>query len=251
MSSPFLDEDIIWNNVWLIVKMLMGITSIHFTLALLLRTVKLRKLPFQITTFIVNFTFSVMGIYFWILNAYGRTDVTDEDKISGFVSMSAFGSAQIAFQLWSIPVGLSFGERVIMLLHHVAALCTASVITFYEQGYRFHIVYFYGVMELSSLPLSVMNTFKDNRILIEQYPSYYKLSRHLFAFLFVLVRILILLPIWFEYISLLWNTNVNSDGLALLGFRVLFYPSLFLMLLQFYWAFLIVKALLPKKRKES
>ena len=249
MSTLFLDEKIIWQNVQVILQLLGGITMIHVSFILSFGKSQVKKLPFQMTNLVINFIMSTMGIYSWIM--MNSNDTTDNEKISGFVNMAVFGSAQIAYQLWSIPVGLSFGEKPIMLVHHFATLASASIVTFVEQGYRFHAVYFYGVMELSSLPLCIMNTFKENRELIEKYPLKYSLSRNSFAASFMLVRVLGLIPVWFEFASLLWNANMDSSGLSLLTFRVMFYSSSFLMLLQIYWAYLILKALLPKKQKQS
>ena len=247
-AGSFLDDKVIWQNVQVILQLLGGITMIHVTFILSFEKSQVKKLPFQITNLVINFIMSIMGIYSWIM--MNSNDTTDNEKISGFVNMAVFGSAQIAYQLWSIPVGLSFDEKPIMLVHHFATLASASIVTFFEQGYRFHAVYFCGVMELSTLPLCIINIFKENRVLIEKHPLKYSLSRNLFAVTFVLVRVLLLIPIWSEYISLLWNANMDSSGLSLLAFRVLFYPSAFLLLLQMYWAYLILKALLPKKWKE-
>jgi hypothetical protein len=46
-----------------------------------------------------------------------------------------------------------------MLMHHVTVIVVASMTLLMTNGFRYWIPYFFGIMEISSIPLAIMNTF--------------------------------------------------------------------------------------------
>jgi hypothetical protein len=134
-----------------------------------------------------------------------------------------------------------------MLMHHVTVIVVASMTLFMTNGFRFWIPYFFGIMEISSIPLAIMNTFKDNPKWVERQPMMYLATRVVFSVSFLFIRVWMLVPRHTTYLRdhyLLWST---SNIPVLRNFlSVVWASSLFLMILQFYWALLIVQGILKQ-----
>lgn len=161
------------------------------------------KAAVQITNMIFNSIIGSLGIYneFWVLPtlpAYNIADAaattaatTHLDRIPGheeyFYLMSAM---QFGYQMWAFPTGVFvIREPFEMILHHLAVIFASTASGFTKFGFRYYTPYFYGIMELSSVPLAVMNAFKDSPTLMKRYPFPYLVARALFSFGFLHVRI--------------------------------------------------------------
>lgn len=131
------------------------------------------KASYQITNLLVNLTLGCLGIYYQLfLVPRGESTI---NKIVGYQHAKLFAIGQIGYQLWALPIGYFFvGETTSMLVHHVAVISVASVSTFLSCGFRYYTPYFYGLIEISSVPLSIMNSFKNNPDWIKSYPSVYR-----------------------------------------------------------------------------
>jgi hypothetical protein len=122
---------------------------------------KRRKLCYQFTNLCANVALSAAGIYF----EYWRQtpNPTEEESTQGheeFIFMSTF---QMGFQFWAIPVGiLHVNENAAMLAHHATVISVSAMSGFMRNGFRYWTPFFYGIIELSSIPLAVFNYFKDN-----------------------------------------------------------------------------------------
>jgi hypothetical protein len=210
---------------------------------------------YQLTNFLVNFYLGSMGICHEILLSYEQQD-SIEHKITGYIHTKHFAITQIAYQLWALPIGILFiGEQTSMIVHHVAVICVASTSAFLTCGFRYFIPFFYGVIEISSVPLSVMNAFKNNPDWIMRYPGVYANVRLLFGITFLLVRVVLWTPFYWEFISLAmllwWSTEVGGTKVIL---GVFYAASVVLTLLQYFWASKIVSAMIkggPKSTKKS
>ena len=116
------------------------------------------KASYQITNLLVNFTLGCLGFYYqthipWL----GSESIMN--KIVGYEHVKLFAIGQVGYQLWALPMGIFFvGETKGMLIHHVAVVCVGSVSTFVHSGFRYYTPYFYGIIEISSVPLSIMNS---------------------------------------------------------------------------------------------
>jgi hypothetical protein len=214
---------------------------------------KKRKVCYQMTNLLVNSVLGGLGLYY----EYCCTpaDVPTEEKISGFENFYLLSCIQLGFQIWSIPVGILYvKESPIMLMHHATVIMVAGMASFLTNGFRYWIPYFFGIMEISSIPLAIMNTFKDNPKWIEKQPLAYLATRVIFSVSFLFIRVWMLVPRNTTYLRdhyLLWSTSDNETFRNFMS--AVWISSAFLMMLQFYWAILIVqgilKILLPKKRK--
>lgn len=217
---------------------------------------KVRKMAYQMTNLCVNFFLGTVGFY--IYNYVLPPHTTVEEQIAGFQDMYFLSCFQIAYQLWSIPVGLIYvRETVPMLVHHLTVLIVASLSCFFTNGFRYWTTFFYGVVEISSVPLAIMNTFKDNRHWIIEYPKSYMAVRIAFAISFLIVRVYFYVPQKLRFLRdeyLLYSTNPSMLYKIYMSF--VWISSLTLLSLQSFWASLIVKGLvgpllLKKKSKKE
>jgi len=249
----FLDTDIIRAHVLpQIAASTLAVASIYIVaLRVAGNDAKQRKICYQITNFCANLTLSMAGVYF---ECWRQTkDPTPEQATQGheeFLFMSTF---QIGYQLWAIPVGLfQVNESPAMLAHHVTVVAVGSMSAFFRNGFRYWTPFFYGIIEISSIPLSIMNFFKDNPKLIEKYPSVYSGLRAVFSLSFLLVRLVMFVPRHVTYLThhyLLQSTHPLVPYRIFMG--VTWLSSLFLLLLQLYWSTLIVKGIVKQLSRKG
>ena len=153
------------------------------------------KASYQLTNLLVNLLLGSLGIYYELLSN-SHTDHSILNKIIGYSEIRYFAIIQIGYQLWALPIGILFvGEQTSMIIHHVAVIAVASVSCFLTCGFRYFNPYFYGFIEISSVPLSVMNAFKNNPEWIKKYPGVYSKVRLVFGLTFLLVRVIIWTPV--------------------------------------------------------
>jgi len=216
------------------------------------------KACYQIVNAIFNLSVGIVGIYqeYWILPTlpcFGQDSIL---KIAGNASELYHVSAmQLGYQLWALPVGIwHVAESKEMLMHHIAVVVVTSCSGFLNLGFRYYTPYFYGIMELSSLPLTMMNVFKDNKEWIEKYPKVYLIIRGTFSVSFLFIRVYMCAFRWPIFLRdnflVFWTSDM---GLVKLYFLIQWSLASFLAYLQLFWAVLVVKGmlkvLLPNKKK--
>jgi TLC domain len=212
-----------------------------------------RRLAYQITNGVTNSVLGLLGLYFqYAVLAADTTEVTTavEFKIQGAVDMHLLGSIQIGFQIWSILMGTRWvKESTEMLVHHYAVILASSKSVFLTNGFRWYAPMALGMTELSSVPLSLMNFFKNNAIWRERYPRAHLTSRLLFSLFFLIVRIGMFVPQHLEYLRYAFLVTYFAGSYEHVGLEYRIFMSvswlgaLFLLGLQLYWAHLIVKGL--------
>lgn len=209
------------------------------------------KASYQLTNLLVNLVLGCVGIYYQLYKV--KWDETIMDRIVGHEHMTFFSCGQVGYQLWALPIGIFFvGESKSMIIHHLAVICVGSVTALISCGFRYFTPFFYGMIEISSVPLSVMNFFKNNPHLIKAYPDIYNKVRLLFAITFLLVRVGLWTPIYFNFFSLasmlLYSSDVISTQIILSLFIA---SSLVLTILQYFWASKIIGALVSARSKKK
>lgn len=209
------------------------------------------KASYQITNLFVNLTLGCVGIYYQIFKI--KSDEAILDRIVGNEHMMLFSAGQVGYQLWALPIGIFFvGEAKSMIIHHVAVICVGSVTAFISSGFRYFTPFFYGVIEISSVPLSVMNSFKNNPDWIKKYPGVYNNVRLVFGITFLLVRVVLWTPIFWNFVSLasmlLYSSEVVSTQIIL---AVFVFASLVLTFLQYFWASKIIGAIVKGGQKKK
>ena len=252
-----------------------------------------QKLCYQMTNFIVNLCFSGWGLYYeFVYNGSNTRSILSssssssllllqtppqqqsdripvEATIVGYNDFVYISAAQIGYQLWSIPIGIYLiQESIPMIVHHVTVIVCASMSGFLRYGFRYYTPFFYGMVELSSLPLAMMNAFKDHPNTLQYYyPKTNANIRYLFAAIFLYIRIVLFIPKKYCFLRdhiLLWTsihqrypTKYHHDGTEVLSrddariivlyqcfMAIVSFSAFFLLLLQIYWAVLIMKGIL-------
>jgi hypothetical protein len=207
------------------------------------------KICYQITNVCFNIVIGCVGLYLEYvvlpsLDVYGGASA---DKIVGLEQELYLVSAmQLGYQFWAIPVGiLHVKESVEMIVHHFAVVVSTSMTGFLSIGFRYYSPFFYGVMELSSVPLSIMNVFRDSPELQKKYPTANASSRIIFAASFLIIRVIMCLSRWPFFLRDNFVVFYTKEmGAYKLYMFLQWSLATFLAILQLYWATLIFKGML-------
>jgi len=206
------------------------------------------KASYQITNLLVNLSLGLSGIYVHVFRLHHSAPVLY--KIIGYPNYKTFALGQIGYQLWALPMGALFvDESPAMLVHHVAVICVASTSAFLKCGFRYYTPYFYGLIEISSVPLSVMNSFKNNKKWIEKFPRMYSAVRLMFAVSFLLVRVILWTPFYLDYlITVCMLVFSGGSTVARIILSMFIVASLLLTVMQYWWASRILKSIFPARQ---
>jgi hypothetical protein len=211
-----------------------------------------RKLAYQLTNLLVNATLGAWGAAYEFSKVPPYPSLPVSSTLAGYEEFVGFAAVQLGYQLWSVPVGIfHVRESPAMILHHLAVLHVAFMSAFFRNGFRYWTPFFYGLIELSSVPLAIMNMFKDRPGWIRKRPTLYTSIRLVFAGTFLTVRVGMFVPRKARYLRdhyLLWSAANGADyphlGLPYQLFMAgAWISSAFLLGLQLYWAALIVRGL--------
>mmetsp|Transcript_37979 Transcript_37979/g.90909 ORF Transcript_37979/g.90909 Transcript_37979/m.90909 type:complete len:279 (-) Transcript_37979:98-934(-) len=235
------------NSIRFILRVIGIITVVNLALVLLMKYLfnapgkAAWKASYQVTNLLTNATLGLYGIHVH-LNLDSNESL--ENKIHGYPQMKSFALGQMGYQLWAIPVGiLCVEETALMLVHHVAVICVASTSAFLTAGFRYYNPYFYGVIEISSVPLSVMNSFKNNKDWIIRYPQAYSLVRFIFSASFLIFRVILWTPFYIDYLVTACMFAYSGGTIVMRSIMSVFIAaSLLLTFLQYFWATKIVSA---------
>jgi len=156
------------------------------------------KTAYQITNGLVNLGLGLLGLYHYVRTVPPPADIASTSPshfVEGWDDLSVLAELQIAYQLWAIPVGVSLvNEHGAMLFHHLCVLVVGCMSAFFTNGFRYFTPFFYGLIEMSSVPLAAMNAFKGNPALVRRFPSTYRAVRLIFALSFLTVRFVLWMP---------------------------------------------------------
>lgn len=204
---------------------------------------------YQITNAIFNTAIGIIGVYqeYWVLPTLKCFQGSSVDRISwNHDELYLVSAMQLAYQVWGLPIGIFYvHESTQMILHHLAVAVSTSYSGFMTTGFRYYTPFFYGMMEISSVPLGIMNSFKDNPSLIQKYPGLYSAIRTTFAISFLLIRVIMCFSRWVPFLRdnfiLMYTREMDWFKLYLL---VQWSLAAFLEYLQLFWAVLIVKGII-------
>jgi hypothetical protein len=210
-----------------------------------------RKACYQFTCFSANLVLAVAGLYMHYFQS--SSDLTEEQKTQGhneFVFMSCF---QLGYQFWGIPIGLFYvSESSAMLFHHATVIAVSTMSGFLRNGFRYWTPFFYGVIEISSVPLSIMSFLKDHPELIKKHPVLFSTVRTMFAVSFIYVRIIMFVPRLREYLSHLYLLfSAHPSLLYRMYMSSIWASSFILLVLQVYWATLIISGTIKHYRSRK
>ena len=207
---------------------------------------KFKKIAYQMTNLTVNLCLGLYGILHHTSTVPRISEVPIIERITGFPEYAYFGAIQVGYNAWALPFGYYWmNESKAMIGHHIAVLCVASISTFCTNGFRYHAPFFFGLIEISSVPLSIMNFCRDNQDLTSKHiPKLGALARPIFAVTFLVVRVFMWTPL---IADVLWMSGLlgwTCEQLTCkVGIGAFSLSATFLTLLQFYWATLILKSI--------
>lgn len=213
------------------------------------------KAVYQLTNGIVNISLCAIGAYHYV--QLPPDPYPFEDLMMGRLSLVAMAGYQIGYNLWALPFGIFLvDETPAMLFHHVAVIFVAGMPGFFTIGIRYYAPLFFGVIEGSSVPLALMNAFKERKSWRENYPGLYKAIRYVFAITFLYLRWYLYFQHKFNYLRLeAFCVLTAKSWLISAYFTAVFVSAAFIALLQVYWGLLIVKglvkSLMPSKRTKK
>ena len=215
-----------------------------------------RKVSYQTTNLIVNACLGLFGLYHLCCTLPNNASI--DEQVMGWEALHCISSLQIAYQLWAVPMGLFLvKESPAMIAHHVAVILVSFMCSFMTIGFRYWVPFFLGLVELSSVPLAVMNTFKDHPVLIQQYPTLYFYVRMAFALSFLAIRWVMFAPRKYVFLQQCAWAIQSSDSLPYIVYMSsVWLSAFFLWCLQVFWGTLIVKGLayvflFPKEKKAA
>ena len=156
----------------------------------------------------------------------------------------------LCYQLWNLVACLLHNEyRDLAGIGHHIVTSGLAYMGFHPYA-QYYALFYFGVAELTTIPLNAVTIFKHLPHLSTQYPFLYQLARNSFVVSYFIVRIfwwpVVSYELFFGCIDLLTNNKAHSTFVVC----YFLFANMFLTGLQFYWGYLIVrKALRPARNK--
>lgn len=213
-----------------------------------------KRASYQITHFIVNVVLAFTGLYYYTTVTQYPHEV--KYRVMGWEDDFAFFChLQLAYNLWAIPAGIVLvQERYEMIGHHIGVVFVSFISGFLTNGFRFFAPFFFGAVEVSSIPLTVMNIFKSNQDLANKFPTTNTVVSVLFAITFLYIRIILWLPLMYDFLYVVFQTGIShpmdftiglvQNIVSIIPYCLVFASGSFLTCLQLLWGYKVVKALL-------
>ena len=151
---------------------------------------------------------ALLGTHTWVYDQ----DLHKMDRLHGYsevaITISRFMTAFQFYELFAIIMDKSLaGPGGIMALHHIVVIMLGTLVVT-QQYMHYYSIFFFGVPELSSLPLAFVDLFKSFRGLREKNEALNGLVRNIFALTFLPVR-----DVWFPIVSFkFWVDSVTELG---------------------------------------
>jgi hypothetical protein len=209
-------------------------------------------LSYQATNMLVNLYLGCYGCLYFTTNPFSSSphNPNSLSLLSRMISHpqnAIFGSLQVGYSLWSLPMGiLIVTESHTMLIHHISTLITSILSSSFLPGFRIYAPFFFGVIELSSVPLSIMNYLKDHyEWTLKHVPTTYAVVRLIFALLFLTLRVILWIPQIYPVLKALALFAWTCTDTTLFYIVILFWITiLILTVLQLNWGWLVLKSLI-------
>eukprot|EP00929_Paragymnodinium_shiwhaense_P006585 TRINITY_DN11027_c0_g1_i1.p1 TRINITY_DN11027_c0_g1~~TRINITY_DN11027_c0_g1_i1.p1 ORF type:complete len:305 (-),score=25.72 TRINITY_DN11027_c0_g1_i1:313-1146(-) len=197
---------------------------------------------------IVPFVFlAASGSWLWFFSR-DFADAFASDKLLGFyASAQSLMIVMFAFQIWDFTVTLAVKElREIQHLAHHSITCILACCGLLsgENGcLLYYAAFFFGVTEVSSIPLAMVDMFRKNQQLASAYPKTNELCRSVFAVLFLAIRCVYWPVVIVNLFIQLWQQR-DRVGLPLVVF--LYISGTGLTCLQYFWGSLVLRGVIKK-----
>ena len=164
---------------------------------------QIMKFSYQATNFTVNLTLGLLGLYTILVspNPMALINPTYEpsllERVTGYNQYAYFASYQLAYNIWALPVGILYvDEAPLMILHHISVLTSTTLSCYSNLTYLYASVYIFGLAELSSVPLAIVNYLKENKEWVQRnFQAGFALFKVIFAVSFLILRVIIATPL--------------------------------------------------------
>ena len=195
---------------------------------------------------------SVIGVQHWFRGGI-YADLTSAPGVHDFYAGgNQAATVQVVFQIYEIACALAvprlrgkFGE---MYVHHFTTLLLAYLAIHYD-AFLYYGVFFLGVTEVSSIPLALVDLFKQFKPLAARYKTTNARAREVFAAFFIVFRTFYWPVVSFYF----WRASLKAlqEGTAKADWVVYTFLTVNVLLtsLQFFWSKLIFESLLKIARK--
>ena len=210
------------------------------------------KLAYRFTNIVVTAVLGVIGIYgeLYVLPNLPPDNVTT--YIQGLEDHILIVNLMFSFQTWAMVTGSLFvQEDLLMMGHHLAVFLVCIMYSSFTNGFRYHMYYFAGIWEISSIPLALMNILRDHPKWKDRFPGLFFAIKTSFAFSFLILRIWIGTWRAVRYVTdlfVVFTTTLDKPILYQAFMFLMFAMSFFLFVLQFYWAWLIIVMIVRNAR---
>jgi len=191
---------------------------------------------------VVPFVFlAVNGTWLWFFDPEFALAFKDDKVFGYYAPCERLVLVMLAFQIWDFFVTLlmttELKGQMQHLIHHASSttLCTLGLLNGPHGFLLYYAPFFFGVSEISSLPLAFMDLFKYSKELTNKFPQTNEAIRSTFAVLFLLLRC-----VYWPFVAVdFWVTTLNSSAPIWLR-GIWYFFNIALTLLQYYWGHLIV-----------
>eukprot|EP00045_Choanoeca_perplexa_P007939 m.72834 g.72834 ORF g.72834 m.72834 type:complete len:267 (+) comp14285_c0_seq2:872-1672(+) len=112
----------------------------------------------------------------------------------------------VAYQLYDLITMFIYKDlfTIAMLVHHIlAGILALNGLYNFMHGYCY---FFFGLIEVTNIPLTIIDIFKHYPDLIKQYPNTYTAIRNFFAISFILFRLIMWPIVSFEF----WTATLTA-----------------------------------------
>ena len=190
------------------------------------------------TNLFVNLCLVLYGIYYYNATVPKMSSLPVTHWIVGFHQYNTF-----VYNLWSLPVGYFLVGK---LGHHIATICVSLISALSTFGFRYYTPFFFGLIEISSVPLSIMNFCKKNKEWTKKHcPFLGEIIRPIFAIMFLTTRVFMWTPNIYDVLRSSFMLLLSSSSfLTKLVLGLFIVCVAFLTSLQYYWGWLITKGIL-------
>lgn len=197
---------------------------------------------------------AIAGVVGWFrLDKTWDYELIDSDKIYG---RSLFYEDHIVapmlwYQIWNTIICFILSEYrdPVMIAHHgVTAVLVYMTLHPFLQYYG---IFFFGMPEVTSVPLTLVDTFKQFPDLKEKFSGVNSASRWIFGLSFLVVRLAlwskVSLQYWIDAFAILQNGTAHSLGVNLF----FMFANVFLTGLQWLWGYKIVIAMVKQAKPDK
>jgi hypothetical protein len=168
----------------------------------------------------------------------------------------------LVYQFYNLVICLIIAEmrHPLMLVHHTASLLCALFSLYPKPIFQYYGLFFYGIPEVSSIPLAFISVTKSFPFIKKDYPNMFAVNKLVFGVLFLLVRIVlwtgVVISFWTDICQVFFSVSPQQQGgggssssaaqeVHSVGI-VAYYCSANILVtgMQYYWGFIIAQQLL-------